>query len=139
MWGVNITVIDIEDDEWWAGSNEEHFSVGPLPTKKAAAEEWFAEHDADPDADDTCCVGRGTRVTFKIDGDWFIDNVKEGLAEELYEDALDNWCHGIRPEAYQDLGIRLTRVVKEWLEIHAQRTYWNLVESESWVDREGNE
>ena len=116
-------VVKTNVDEFFAGSSEENFSVGPEATCEDAAAEYFAENEDD----ESCYVGKGQLTGFEVSGRRLMEWIGEGLADELYEDALDSWCEKMPKEAYDELSQNVTGVVRDWLKKHGQQMEWNVI------------
>lgn len=115
---------------YWAGQSEESYECGPFSTIEDAAEEYF---NANPE-DDFCCVGESVATPVLIDGGDVINRAQEEI-NDLYEDALDDWCDKISIMARDDLSERLTKVFHDWLAENSEKVSWDVIHEVCTLER----
>lgn len=99
-------------DRYFAATGDEGpYIIGPCATPEDA----YADAKDEFDPEDSIVIGRGRIVQIHLDGDSIIDNLGNDFYDELYEDAMDTWCHDVSSAAKTELGNRLTKVLHEWL------------------------
>lgn len=112
---------------WWAGDNDERYSVGPCATRQDAIDEAlgqgvYLEVEPDPPERPDWTIGvyviearSPTIEDVEIDG----DDVLEMLETRTYEDLVDPEGDGnllaATDEQRRDLSRRLTRALHEWV------------------------
>lgn len=115
--------------QWYAGTSDDGpFGLGPYDKKQdciADAKEEFADEIANGD---TIYLGQAETVTLGIDGHCAAENAGEHSYDDLYEDALHNYCRGIKPEQYAELTRDLTAVFHQWCEKHVVQYQYDVIE-----------
>lgn len=117
---------DLDKSEWWAGSTEEGPFIGPFSSRDDAISEARSEFEGN----ETAVLGHPQKYALCVssgDAESLIENLGEHLADELYEEALDNWCIRIPRSDYQVLADRLTPVIIEWLKERYQHIEWDVI------------
>lgn len=112
--------------DFWASNSEEHYAVGPEDSIEGVVEEFKSEHDGD----EPKFIGKGTAIYCEVDGESLVEDLANGsLYEELYEDALSDWCNKKDKAAWENLSSRLTRVLHDWLDEQGENKCWTVIHS----------
>jgi hypothetical protein len=109
--------------KFFASDNPERYCMDGEDTPAEAIEAFKAETGEEPSV-----LGVARAIYVEVDADRLIEDLYEKMGEDLYEDAMDGWCDGVKPEAYQELSTALTKVLHDWLDKHGQDKCWNLIE-----------
>lgn len=111
--------------KYYASDNMEHYPVGPYNTKEEAITEYKKDYETDPKY-----IGVSREVFCTIDGQRVVENLANGcLYEELYEDALNDWCNfKLNDPRWATLSERLTEVFHTWLDEVKEEKSWAVIE-----------
>ena len=111
---------------YYAGESDEGpYPVGPFATIEEAIAEYKSENEGQAPA----VIGIGREVFVEVDGSDVIEGLMNGsLEEELYEDALDGWCHfKFNDPRWKTLNERMTKVLHDWLDEVDEEKSWTVI------------
>lgn len=105
------------ENGFYASENDEGpYTIGPCATHDELWKEIKSELQDELAEGMLIAIGKGRPVPICIDGDSLLNQLADSHYDDLYEDALSNWCLGVSSEAKSDLSSRLTDVLHKWLE-----------------------
>lgn len=117
----------MSNGDWYASNNPEIYSVGPCSTREDAIEEFKEENEGKMPS----FLGKAEEVFATVDGCSLVENIGEYLHDNLYEGAVDGWCHFKRNDPRWDtLSERLTKVLHEWLDEVGEQKSFDVIHTE---------
>lgn len=116
------------EKSYYAGTSEEHYSVGPCPTMEEAFEELKADcEDEIAEGDVTSIwVGEMEEREITVCGEKFWEDLIENYDSDMYEGFFDR-CMDITKDDMKELGKSITEVVQVWVKKHDMEKHFHVI------------
>lgn len=124
--------IRLNTPQWfWGTSRASILFNGPFGTRELALKDAKGHQIA------SVYVGKSTPVEIEVDANDLIERWQDFGHDQLYQDALDFWCHNPGPKELKCLSDELTKVFKKHLKKWGEPTVWHVInEPRLWTKKD---